>query len=130
MTDLSHHSAFVDRPAAGNRGGDRLRLMRRTIATATAAALDVSARELHRATRGTAQAALARQVAMYVAHVSLGLSYRAAGRMFGRDRTTAAHACRIVEDRREDPLIDAQLLAIEQVCIALCVGNAVSGVRR
>ena len=53
--------------------------------------------------RGRATVALARQVAIYLAHTRLGLPYCARGAVFGRDRTTAAHACRRVEDRREDP---------------------------
>ncbi len=56
--------------------------------------------------RGSADVAFARQVAIYLSHTSLGLSYGAAGSFFGRDRTTAAHACRKVEDLREDPAFD------------------------
>ena len=63
--------------------------------------------------RGRAEIAFARQVAIYVAHVQLGLTLTEAARMFGRDRTTAAHACRTVEDRRDDRLIDLKLEAIE-----------------
>ncbi len=33
--------------------------------------------------------------------------------MFSRDRTTAAHACRVVEDRRDCPHIDAIITAVE-----------------
>jgi chromosomal replication initiation ATPase DnaA len=57
--------------------------------------------------RGRAAAAFARQVAMYLAHTRLGLSFTEAGAYFGRDRTTAAHACRTVEDKREDPIVDS-----------------------
>ena len=79
-----------------------------------AAAFAVPAQQLQAATRGTAPIAFARQSAMYLAHVALGLSYTDVGRAFGRDRTTAAHACRRVEDRREDPRIDAMLAALEE----------------
>src|ERR1700733_5876287 len=74
-----------------------------------AAAFAVPARQLGTGSRGAAPIAFARQSAMYLAHVALGLSYTDVGRTFGRDRTTAAHACRRVEDRREDPRIDAML---------------------
>lgn len=57
--------------------------------------------------RGRACEAFARQVAMYLSHTRLGLSYTAAGAFFGRDRTTAAHACRAVEEKREDATVDA-----------------------
>ena len=34
---------------------------------------------------------------------------------FFRRCTTAAHACRVIEDRRDDPIFDAKLAAIEAV---------------
>ncbi len=71
-------------------------------------------RDLAGATRGCAQVALARQAAMYLARVSLGLTLCQAAGLFGRDRTTAAHACRVIEDRRDDPCFDAKLAAIEE----------------
>ncbi len=57
--------------------------------------------------RGPAHTAFARQVAMYLSHTRLGLNYTDAGSCFGRDRTTAAHACHTVEDKRANPRIDA-----------------------
>ena len=60
-------------------------------------------------TRGVASAVLARQVAMYLAHVACGLTMTNAGCLFRRDRTTVAHACLIVEDRRDDPMFDRAL---------------------
>lgn len=66
-------------------------------------------------TRGRADAALARQVAMYLAHVACGMSLTNAGRLFGRDRTTVAHACLVIEDRREDPVFDHALDLLEWV---------------
>ena len=60
-------------------------------------------------TRGVAKTALARQVAMYLAHVACGLTMTNAGCLFRRDRTTVAHACLIVEDRRDDPIFDRAL---------------------
>lgn len=61
---------------------------------------------LNQGSRGVAQAALARQVAMYLAHVACGLTITEAGRLFNRDRTTAAHACILIEDRRDNLLFD------------------------
>ena len=60
---------------------------------------------------------------MYLAHVGLGLSYTDAGRLFGRDRTTVAHACRLVEERREDPRFDASLDYLEQTLRARLFGT-------
>lgn len=84
------------------------------VESAIAAAFAVPPHQLRAATRCAAPIAFARQSAMYLAHVALGLTYTDVGRVFGRDRTTAAHACRRVEDRREDPRIDAMLASLEQ----------------
>lgn len=74
---------------------------------------DVVADDLHAPSRGSPRAALARQVAMYLCHVGLSLSFEAIGRLFGRDRTTVAHACRLVEDRRDDIWFDCRIAALE-----------------
>ena len=58
---------------------------------------------------------------MYLAHTVLGLTYDAVGLSFRRDPTTAAHACRRVEDRRDDPTIDRMLQMLEAVCAELAV---------
>ena len=78
-----------------------------------ASAFRVAPAELCAPTRGRAEAAFARQVAMYLAHVTLGLTLAEVGRQFGRDRTTAAHACALVEDRRDDPRTDRALACLE-----------------
>lgn len=67
-------------------------------------------------TRGAPQAAFARQVAIYLAHVCFGLSFAAIGRMFHRDRTTVAYACRVIEDRRDDRELDRRLATLERMC--------------
>lgn len=63
--------------------------------------------------RGRAAIAFARQVAIYVLHIHLGLSLTLSARAYGRDRTTAAHACRVVEDRRDDGRVDGLIGVIE-----------------
>src|SRR3954470_2569361 len=103
---------------AGNRRGLQSPAQLRALETAVAAAFGISPAELRAASRRSATAALARQTAMYLAHVSLQLNFTQAGALFGRDRTTAAHACRLVESRRDDPAVDRLLLAIEHVCVA------------
>lgn len=56
-------------------------------------------------------------VAIYLAHVVLGVSQKSAGRMFGRDRTSVRYACARVEDARDhepfDQALDALSCAIE-----------------
>lgn len=61
----------------------------------------------------TAPIALARQTAMYLAHVTFGLTFTEVGRLFRRDRTTVAHACAVIEDLRDDPAIDRALSILE-----------------
>jgi hypothetical protein len=85
-------------------------------ALATAAAFAVPVGELRATTRRAPYIALARQSAMYLAHVAFGVSLSDVGRSFGRDRTTAAHACRLIEDRRDDPAVDAVLASLESAC--------------
>ncbi|MBN8934808.1 MAG: DNA replication initiation protein [Rhizobiales bacterium] len=85
----------------------------------TAWAFAVPVGELTATSRRPPSVAFARQSAMYLAHITLGLSYSEIGRAFGRDRTTAAHACRLVEERRDDPAIDAMLASLESACSTL-----------
>jgi chromosomal replication initiation ATPase DnaA len=94
------------------------RLMEAAIAAAFAVPLD----ELRAPSRRTQTVAFARQSAMYLAHVVLGLNYSATGLLFRRDRTTAAYACQVVEDRRDDPAIDVLLQRLEGVCNDLARG--------
>ena len=106
-------------PSPGQVSADQVRSAnaRAIVEAAIAAAFAVPVKELRMATRGAASIAFARQSAMYLAHVALGLSYSDVGRIFERDRTTAAHACRLVEERREDPWLDAMLDALEQALV-------------
>src|SRR5262245_7761767 len=90
-----------------------------TAAFAAAAAFAVPVGELLADTRRSSYVAFVRQSAMYLSHVAFGVSLSEVGRAFGRDRTTAAHACRLIEDRRDDPAIEAVLASLESACGAL-----------
>lgn len=79
-----------------------------------ALAFGVPAPELSAATRRRARVAFARQVAMYLTHIAYSMPLAHVGAAFGRDRTTASHACRLVEERRDDPRLDTLLTALEQ----------------
>jgi chromosomal replication initiation ATPase DnaA len=89
------------------------------LATIVSAAFAVRPGDLCGPRRGAKSVALARQVARYLSHTQLGRSYTATGALFGRDRTTAAHACRTVEEKREkaeiDAIVDCVERAIDQV---------------
>jgi chromosomal replication initiation ATPase DnaA len=71
--------------------------------------------DLLRDTRGRAGVALARQIAMYLSHVVAGETLTEVGHHFCRDRTTVAHACRLVEARRDDPSFDRVLELLEWI---------------
>jgi hypothetical protein len=89
---------------------------------AVAAAFAVPVDELRAPSRRCAAIAFARQSAMYLAHVVLELNYSDIGQLFHRDRTTAAHAVRLVEQRRDKPAIDRLLQTLELICLELAVG--------
>ena len=86
---------------------------REAIERAVGQVFGIAGKDLRRSTRGRARVALARQVAMYLAHVGCGLSLTETGRLFERDRTTVAHACGVIEDRRDDPIFDRVLDLLE-----------------
>lgn len=88
-----------------------------------ACALDVSIAEMRAPTRRRAPVAHARQIAMYLTHVAFGFSLSAVGRYFGRDRTTAAHACRQIEDRRDNQDFDLLLDRLEYAVRAMPVSE-------
>ncbi|MCP4934467.1 MAG: chromosomal replication initiator DnaA [bacterium] len=74
---------------------------------------EVDQSQLVARTRGRKNIAFARQVAMYLAHTTEGLSLSDVGRLFGRDRTTVAHGCALVEDARDDMTFDRSLSHLE-----------------
>jgi|tagenome__1003787_1003787.scaffolds.fasta_scaffold19810001_2 chromosomal replication initiation ATPase DnaA len=79
------------------------------ISAAVAATFSVPVRDVMANSRRSAPVVLARWSAMYLAHVELGMSFTDVGRAFGRNRTTAARACELIEERREEPDLDAAL---------------------
>jgi chromosomal replication initiation ATPase DnaA len=77
-------------------------------------ATGVPLEEVRTLARGRHEAAFARQVAMYLAHVGAGMSLARVALAFRRDRSTVAHACQKVEDRREDAAFDRWIDRMEQ----------------
>lgn len=70
--------------------------------------------------RSSRRVSTARQIGMYLAHTTAGLPLTKVAEYFGRDRTTAAHACRLIEDRRDDRKFDAELSELEDLLRAIC----------
>jgi len=63
--------------------------------------------------RGCSQTAYARQLAMYLCHVAFELSMSRVASAFGRDRSTVAHACHAIEDRRDEDQFDLWMASLE-----------------
>jgi hypothetical protein len=83
------------------------------------------------AARGGPEQSFARQLGMYLAHVGCRLTYTEAARLYGRDRTTAAHACAVVEARRDDPMLDRTLELLERaVWLGFCQIEPAHAARR
>lgn len=60
-----------------------------------------------------------RQVAMYVCHVAYSMPMGEVAQAFGRDRSTVGHACRMVEDRRDDRAYDTFVGIVERMASAV-----------
>lgn len=122
---------FLDRPGAwsaveprvseaGSKPAKRIpaheaQRFRSVIEAAIGDVFGVDRADISQQSRGKAPVALARQVAMYLAHVSCGLCLTDVGLIFARDRTTVAHACAVIEDRRDDPVFDRALELMEWI---------------
>lgn len=61
----------------------------------------------------TRAAALARHAALYLAHVALAIPMDRIGAVFRMNRTSVGYACRVVEDRRDDPVFDEAMSRLE-----------------
>ena len=70
--------------------------------------------ELFSPTRRKAKVAFARQVAMYLVHVGMGMNLSQVAKLFKRDRSTAAHACRLIEDFRDNEEFDELVDLLEK----------------
>jgi chromosomal replication initiation ATPase DnaA len=108
MNNIDVGSDIVLQEAAGARLAEAV----------IAAAAKIPPRKLRTTNRGRQQIAAARQRAMYLAHVTFGLSLTRVGICFGRDRTTVRHACALVEDSRDDPRCELGLSALEAALLA------------
>lgn len=82
---------------------------------------NISGRDLRSHSRCERAVARVRQIGMYVVHVTLGMTMSEVGRAFGRDRSTVAHACHLIEDMREDRDFDRIIHTVETVIKAAFV---------
>lgn len=76
-------------------------------------ALGIPTDQILRMKRGTQRVAFARQVAMYLCHVAFEFSLQRVAIAFGRDRSTVAHACHLIEDKREGDRFEFWISGLE-----------------
>ncbi len=115
-TNQSCNEATIDQSLSspGSMPCASVHLMVRLINQMLASGAKVSANKLLGPVRGDAKSSRARQVAIYLMHTSLSLSYGDISRIYGRDRTTIAYSCKVVEDLRDEPLFDGWITGLEQ----------------
>jgi hypothetical protein len=116
-TKLPEAGLGSELPSALSQETQALRIV---IEQAVALSFDIEPELLSFPSRGRARTALARQVSMYVAHVSLCFSLTQVGQLFDRDRTTVAHACEVVEQRRDDVAFDRAIELLERIVRIMC----------
>jgi Bacterial dnaA protein helix-turn-helix len=80
-----------------------------------ACATDTETSELRGASRGLDRVSCARQISMYLLHTWFGFNYKRVGDIFGRDRTTVAHACRRIEAHRDRIGTDRRIARLESL---------------
>lgn len=77
-------------------------------------ALEIKAERILQPKRGPRDLVRARQTAMYLTHVGLGMSLSRVAAAFERDRSTVAHACHRIEEMRDERAFDVWLETLEQ----------------
>ena len=63
--------------------------------------------------KGRSEISYARQISMYLMCCVYGLTKQRIAEVFERHYTTVSHACRLIEEQRDDPVFDAKLLNLE-----------------
>lgn len=104
-----------DRTARAGAAEERAIAMCDGVVDIFSALFDVPGREIRSRSRENRTVAHTRHMAMYVAHVMLGLSMREVGLGFGRDRTSVVYACHMIEDMRDDVEFDRLVAMAERV---------------
>lgn len=89
------------------------------VARAVSRSRHVTMRALLGRGRGDAATAATRQLAMYLVHVLLGRPQDIVGQLFGRDASTVSHACRVIEDLRDNPPLEVEIEAIEHSLVSV-----------
>ncbi|MEM9329954.1 MAG: helix-turn-helix domain-containing protein [Pseudomonadota bacterium] len=110
----------IQKPCIGNKAEEtkteeqKSDLVIRATIQIVAVAFELDPDALLKPQRGSAKIARSRQVSCYLLHTSLSLPLVEIGKIFGKDRTTIGHACRLVEDLRDEPSFDDRIVELEK----------------
>jgi len=63
--------------------------------------------------KGKSEISYGRQIAMYLMHCIFGTPKTRIGDVFGRHFSTVSHACRLIEEHRDDSVLDRKLIGLE-----------------
>lgn len=74
--------------------------------------------EVYSPTKGNSRSSFARQIGMYLTHIVYEINLSRVARAYSRDRSTVSHACRVVEEYRDDPIIDEKLDRLEAFLVS------------
>jgi chromosomal replication initiation ATPase DnaA len=116
--DLPTPSEAAPRQRLARRRAERAIELCDSLIDITSALFGIPSKELRQTGRPCLEVARIRQLAMYVAHVTLRLSMKEVGVGFGRDRTTVLHACHLIEDLRDDVEFDRMVVMTERIASA------------
>ena len=89
------------------------KLLIRFVNQMVASSFETTAERLLRCDRGNARIARARHVSIYLMHTFLSVPITEIANIYGKDRTTVAHACRVIEDLRDTPAFDDRIIELE-----------------
>lgn len=95
--------------------GDADRIRAGLVIQLVAASTGITAERMRAGARPGRRATRARWLAMYLAYVTFGWPIERVGHAFGLNRTTAAAACRWVEEERDRPTLDALLERLQRL---------------
>lgn len=120
MLPSCHTPEGMAPPAATHH---RLPTALRICAEAAAAASAVPLGDLLAIGRGPRRVSSARALALYLAHVGLGIPQAEVAAAFGRHRTSVDHACGCIEERREVAGWDRWVAQLEEEVRARVLGE-------
>lgn len=79
-----------------------------------AAAFQLKAERLLKSDRGAVRVNRPRQISMYLMNTALSLKFTEIAEFYNKDRTTVSHACRVIEELRDDPEFDERIGEFEK----------------